>query len=128
MSAINWDDVVAFAPDLSVTELAVQLYVLDYVNTAINVVEFGGEDSSSLRLARIYLAAHHGTIILQSGSGGAGAFASGPVTSESAGGLSRSYGGVGGSSSAGTSLDSTTHGRTFMLLARSSAARAPVLI
>jgi hypothetical protein len=115
---ITWDDVVAIAPELSVISTDGQTIILEYVNSALVPSEWHGEGSAFLRLARIYLAAHYGTITRQQGAGPAG-----PVTSESAGGLSRSYAVLfapGGSSS----MDTTPYGRSYNSLLERSPARA----
>ena len=124
MSMINWDDVVAFAPELSTTEPAAQLYILDYVNTQIKPSEFGGEASPSLRLARIFLAAHNATFASSSVTGQTGA-----VTEEEVGDIRRKYGEVSTSSTASISaLESTNYGQMYLGLANRSAARSPVII
>lgn len=90
MAAITWDDVVDIAAELSSVGLDAQTKILAFVNGALDVTLFAdGEDDARLHLARIYLAAHFGSGALP-GAGSSGP--SGPVTSESAGGLSRSYG------------------------------------
>jgi len=108
MADITWANVTAFAPELSTVDEDAQTFILAYVNGdyGIAVSEFDGEDGPTTRLVRIYLAAHLGTIN-GSGAGGAGGF----VTSESAGGLSRSYSTSIGLS--GNDFDLTTYGKTL---------------
>ena len=118
MAAIIWADVEAHAPELSLVGATAQDDILAYVNDAFDVEVFGGEDTAKTRLARIYLAAHMGTI---TNSGGG---ATGPVTSESAGGLSRTYGEI----DVDGSMESTSYGELLSELIRSSAARAPIVI
>lgn len=59
-----WTDVVSLAPELTKVSNAGQGTILAYVNTALDVCQFGklGEDSPKLKLARIYLAAHLGSL------------------------------------------------------------------
>jgi hypothetical protein len=109
MADIIWTDVVAHAPELSSVPSTAQTDVLAYANVALNASEFGGTASAAYRLARIYLAAHFGT---QVSSGGAGA-----VLSESAGGLSVSYGGPPSSDM----LATTGYGALYLALVRRSA-------
>jgi hypothetical protein len=111
------------APELSTVPTAAQDFILEYVNQALVVDIFGGEGSPKLRLARIYLAAHYGSLF---GSGGSGA--AGPVTSESAGGLSRSYGFASSFVFNDDALGSTVYGRNYLGLVRTSPARAPVVL
>lgn len=85
MAAISWTDVVAFASGLSSVATLAQETIIAYVNDELDVDNFGGEEAPKLKLARIYLAAHFGTMTLR-GSGAAG-----PMISSSAGGLSRTY-------------------------------------
>lgn len=85
MAPITWADVSAIAPEVTSVPVAAQTDILAYVNTELNVTEWGGESSITLRLGRIYLAAHLGVTTAQGGA------SAGPVVSESAGGLSRSY-------------------------------------
>lgn len=121
MASIIWADVVNFASELSTLDTDAQTDILAHVNSALNVTNWGGEDSPQLRLGRIYLAAHFGTVSAQGGLGVAG-----PVTQESAGGLSRSY----AWSTAASELpyESTAYGKAFRALIRATAARAPVLL
>ncbi len=85
MASIAWSDVVAFAPDQSAVSATAQTKILAYVNERFDVSELGGESSPDLYMARVWLAAHLGA------STALGGDVAGPVTSESAGGLSRSY-------------------------------------
>ncbi len=83
MSAITWNDVTAAATTLTDVAEAERVMILEYVNARF-VPGVGTEDSTAVKTARIYLARHMGTAI-RLGS------ASGPVVSESEGGLSRTY-------------------------------------
>lgn len=118
MADITWAHVTDHAAELATVDVDAQTDILAYVNSSLVSAEFGGEDSSTYKLARIYLAAH--TATLGPVSGGAGA--AGPVTAEAAGGLSRSYGFIASMTIAG--YDSTSYGRLFAQLVRRSPARA----
>lgn len=121
MSYIIWNDVTGHAPETVDTPTGAQTDILAYVNTALNLGYFGGENSPMTKLARIYLASHFATLLPPlSGIGGA---ASGPVTSEALGDMSRSYA-VSASSVFSASLyGSTIYGRLFAMLLRQSSAR-----
>lgn len=116
MAAITWADVIALAPEVATIPLGAQTDILAYVNSQLNVVTWGGEDSIQLRLGRIYLAAHLATITVFGGSG------AGPVVSESAGGLSRSY------AQASTSGARTGYQDMFLELLRRTPARLPIVL
>jgi len=120
MADIEWCDVVEYDQSLSEVSNGTQLVILGHVNNYLDVSLFGGEDDDTVKLLRILLAAHIGTMALRGGSG-----ATGPISSESTGGISRSYA-VAMTSSG--SLGSTTHGQTFTEIIRNSAARAPLCI
>lgn len=98
---ITWDDVEDFAPELaSGVADGAQTAILDYVNNeALDAVNLGGETARKYWLGRLYLACHMGTLAPKR------AGAAGPVTSSSAGRLSRSFGVV-------ASGDSSTWGLT----------------
>jgi hypothetical protein len=121
-NAIVWGEVAAIAPTLANTNPYTQGAILEYVNTALHVECWGGEGSPQLRLARLYMAAHMGTV---SSSGASGA--AGPVTSETAGGLTRSYGFM-SSTEADPLLDATPYGRMYRELLMRSAARSPIVL
>lgn len=106
MAAISWADVEALASELSSISVGAQDSILAYVNTQLTVSEFGGEESPNLRLARLFLAAHLGTIHTEDSKGA--------VVSESEDGLSRSYASV----SSGDTFKSTSYGRTFLIFVR----------
>ena len=124
MAGIVWADVVALATELSTIDGAARVFILEYVNgPGMDPDSFDGEDGPTTRLARIYLAAHMGAGI---GKGAAGA-AGGPVTSESMGGLSRSYS-VGSVAASADSTGSTAYGRMYEALVKNSLARLPFVI
>lgn len=122
MAAIDWAAVLAMFPAdpaLAALPVPAQTDILAYVNTTLAVRVFGGEESPKLRLARIYLAAHYATA-----SGPSAAGLSGVVTSESVGigSASRSYAAPNASSSA---WGSTSYGRLYAELLRTTSARFP---
>jgi len=121
MASILWSDVEAFAPELSTIDTVAQTGILAFVNTGLNIDILGGEAHAQLRMARIYLAAHFGTLSSQGG-----AAAAGPVTSESEGGVSRSYANL--MSSGGGALGSTSYGQLYEFIVRTSPARYPFVI
>jgi hypothetical protein len=122
MAAITWTMVEAFAAELSTVPASAQTDILDYVNETLAVDHFGGEDSINTKLARIYLAAHHGTITKNGSNGPAG-----PLLSQSTADLSRTYAAF---SPAGSDalLDTTPYGKAFRSMVRRSTARCPVVL
>lgn len=117
MAAITWTNVTDHAPELSTVAAAVQTDLIGLVEQ-LNADEFGGEDDYRYKLARIYLAAHLGTISLSGGN-----IATGGVQSERVGDVSRTY-------STTTlidpdALDSTSYGREYKAMLRRSPAAFP---
>lgn len=125
MAAITWDDVTAGAPALSSVDADEQTLILAYVNDLLDVTVFyGGEDGSVVKLLRVYLARHFAVGGTLGGSGAAG-----PVISESAGGLSRTYAQQSASSLSGADdLDMTAWGRMARGIIRRSPARAGIVL
>ena len=121
MAAITWAHVTAFAAELSTVPTAAQTDILAYVNETLAVDHLGGEDSISAKLARIYLAAHHGTVTNNGSNGPAG-----PLLSQSTADLSRTYAAF---SPAGSDplLDTTPYGKMFRSMVRRSTARLPLV-
>lgn len=118
MANIVWSDVIAVAPTLATgVSTGFQTLILGYVNESVQAGEFGGVDSFTYKLARAYLAAHYSSLH-KSGEHGA----VGPITSQSEGGVSVSFGGA--SSSGESSLGSTTFGQAFLAFVRRSPANA----
>ncbi len=117
---IVWDDVLAMAPQLSTTTAGAQTDILDYVNE-LDMSGLGETDQTT-RMARILLAAHWGTIILRAPGGMAG-----PVTSESAGALRRSYG-LSATPSGEEGFGTTMYGMQYVNLLRMSLAHGPMLL
>lgn len=122
MADITWTDVTNHAPGLSSVSAGAQTDILAWSNDLLSVDEFGGEAAANTKLARIYLAAHSGTLALLGASGAAG-----PVTSEKAGGLSRSYGGALGAA-ASSDYGSTVWGQQFVALCRTNPSRAGLVL
>jgi len=89
MAAIAWTDVTELAAALTDLSVPAQTMILDSVNASVEVANFDGEDGPDTKLVRVFKAAHIGTLALLAQTGAAG-----PVTSESAGKLARSYAGV----------------------------------
>ena len=116
MSAITWSNVTDFAANLSTVDADAAAAILAYANSVLDVSLFGGEDGATLRLLRIYLAAHLGTAGLRAASG-----ASGPVVSESVGGIARSY--AVAAAATDTELQSTAWGQAYLTMLRGSPAR-----
>jgi hypothetical protein len=124
MASIIWTDVTAHAPELvtAAVSVAAQADILAYVNDALDVTMFGGETAARTKMARIYLAAHLGTIDSQGSTGATGA-----VIGESIGGLSVQYA---SNSPAGTDplYDKTPYGQAFRSIVRGSKARGPFVL
>jgi hypothetical protein len=121
---ITWDDVVAHAPALAAAPPAVQLDVLGYTNGGVALLDV---PDASERLARIFLAAHFASVLLPrslGGSGGGGG-ASGPISSESAGDLERTY--ATSQESWDRFLGSTQFGAAYLSLVRGSLAQLPLV-
>ena len=116
-----WTDVTAFAPDLSSVDASAQADVLAYVNAELDVSAFDGEAGAKTRLARIYLAAHHGAVSLTSSA------AAGPVVEEKVGEISQKYGSPAATVTGSILfLESTPYGRLYLGLVRTTIARLPV--
>lgn len=112
-------DVLAIAPELVSVHDDAWVDILNYVNNmSIKAIR----DPYTFRLARIFLAAHYGTVSKRAYTGAAG-----PVVSEAAGGLRRAYGLV-ALSSADAALGQTMYGMQYLGLLRSSNAAGPFLV
>lgn len=93
----------------------------------VNQFNLGCEDSDDDRaLARIYLAAHLAKGIKMS-AGGTSSSTVGPVTSESVGGIRRSYGFV-AQTATESALNTTRYGQMYLELLRMSSLAGPQLI
>lgn len=107
--SVLWSDVSALDPVLAAVPTVTQAAILTFVTTYLSPVSWGDKYD----LATLLLAAHFGALNLRGGgSGGVG-----PVQSESAGSVSRSYAttSVAGASGA---LGSTVWGQQYQTLAR----------
>ena len=113
MAAIDWTNVTGHAPRLSSVPVDAQTDILAYVNGALDVDVLGGEESAAVKLARVYLAAHFGSVELAEGGRGRG-----PVVSESSGRQARSYG-----PATASQLEQTADGRMYLQVIRTSPAR-----
>ncbi len=67
MASITWTEVVAIAPQLTAVGAGAQAEFTNYVNSALAILQYGGEDSFKLRMARLNLAAHLGEMWLRKG-------------------------------------------------------------
>lgn len=81
--AVTWADVAALDPPMAAVGATTQTAILTFLASYLNAPSWGDK----LDLATLLLAAHLGAITLR--GGGAGGV--GPVLSESAGAVSRSY-------------------------------------
>ncbi len=117
MAFVTWFEVAQVAPELDGTALGLlaQEMILNVVNKTLNVTDWGGETSDTLRLARCYLAAHMATMQKRRGAGG-------QVTSQSMGGIAQSY--AAPMIPNGTGLLLTGYGQLYLGLARTRAFRA----
>lgn len=125
MANIVWTDITtAWPTDTQLAAVAVpfQNLILDYVNKELNVALFGGEEASKTKLARMYLAAHFGKMVPIAVATGAGGTIAGPVTSSSAGGLTRGFANLLSAGGAGT-FGQTGYGQEFQALLDTTVAR-----
>ncbi len=121
MAAITWEDVQSVAPELAgdVVQPIAQEAILAVANSQLDPTTWGGETSDKLRAGRIYYAAHLATLGRLRGRAGM-------VSSESAGGLSRSY--ANPLLGYKTTLVLTSYGILYMGLAKTTAARAGITL
>lgn len=87
-TSITWADVILIAPDLSTLTVSQQNAILAQVELQMNTVW-----GDKIDLGAVWLAAHIGTLIKRA-TAGSGGGASGPVTQETVGQVSRSYANV----------------------------------
>ncbi len=117
------DDVTGMDPKLAALPDDAWFPLLAYVNTLPDTAidPGGGADGPTVRLARLFLAAHFATCILRGGT------AAGPVTGETAGALRRTYGlmqlktGVNG-------LNTTQYGLQYQAIVDMSPAHGPFVL
>lgn len=116
-------DVVNFCKTTSRLDAATMLVVVAFANEVKGNALCVSEDSPTLRLARLNLAAHFAINTLQ-GRGGA----AGPVTAEAAGAVRRSYGLMMSSSTSG-GLGSTMYGQAYLaILNMTEGVRGPFVV
>lgn len=120
---IEKEDVLAFAAELSTVVDDAWDRILPFVNE-LDMTGLG-ESEYSTTLARIYLAAHLGAIAKP--STGSSAAAAGPVTSESVGGIRRTYANLTASSS-GDALLTTKFGRQYSAHLKMTLSNGPFLV
>ena len=113
---IVWGDVVAFAARLADVAIAAQTDILNFVNNHLSPTGFGGEGSYRYRLARIYRAAHEGTLALR-----AAADAVGGVSGRTEGDLSVTYAAAVTVVGSDPLLDSTEFGKLYRQLVKGTA-------
>lgn len=112
-------DVLAVAPELSTLTDEFWTDLLLYVNE----FDFTSLDTEqTVRMARIFLCAHLGARAKRSSTGAAG-----PVISEAAGGVRRTYGSV-DTSGGLTELGATQYGLTLQSILTMSGAHGPFLV
>lgn len=111
MAAISWPDVTALEAGLSTVPTDWQAGILAYVHEVVGVQSLGGEDSERLKMARRTLAAHLGALHQQLAAG----LTTGPVTSRSIGGISKSWLATAMSEDG---LQRTGHGSLYLFVVR----------
>lgn len=122
--AIAWSDVLEVLTAPITISATLQTDILAYVNQ-VDLTQLGQlsggvtETVQTARMAQIYLAAHIAYITSRAASGVAG-----PVTSQAAGGLRRSYGML----VTPTILGTTFYGQQYLLILSMSLAHGPVVI
>lgn len=122
MAALTWANVTDFQPAFAAIPPDVQAYYLNWAES-VSSSAFGGVDSATHKLARLYLIGHACTLYKRSCDAYA-SNTSGLVSSETAGGLSVSYA-TGGTASL-ADYTSTGYGTMYLELVRSStASRGP---
>lgn len=109
--AITWATVTAIAPELATAAADTQASILAYVNDEA-IHDATWRDAAKANRARQYLAAHMGTLSR------AATGARGPVQSETAGPVSRTY--AVASAAGSEDLDSTGYGKVYARLTHAS--------
>lgn len=113
-------DVTALAPQLSTLPDAAWVQIIEFIND----FDAFGDDVTLRKLALCLLGAHLGTVSSTLGATGA----TGPVISESAGGLKRTYA-VSVTTAMNADLSRTTYGQQFLAILKMSAGtRGPILV
>jgi hypothetical protein len=122
VATIVQQDVLEVAPELAVVKPPAWAIILAFANRLGADGIGGGDDGPELRLARVLLAAHYGTISKRGASGAAG-----PVTSKAVGGVRESFGLV-ALASADASLGATGYGQQLLGVLEMSLANGPRLL
>lgn len=115
---ITWPEVVTIDASLATVPENAQVWILEYANRALNPRMF---TTQAYKLVRLYLAAHFGTMSVPGAAGETPV--AGPVTSETVGGISRTYALV--SDSSDPTFSTTSHGQMYAFLVRTSKGRLP---
>lgn len=126
MAAITWADVVNHVSALSTVDVDQQADLLALANAWLNVSMFGGEDSSRVKMLRIYIAAHFASLP-GTGTTGGGATTAGPVIAERTSEVSRAYANSQAGDDAAALWTETIWGRRYLAIVRTSRARWPVV-
>lgn len=113
-SPIAWLEVVGAFPELGGVSVDYGEFIVTLVNARVDPANLDGEGGPTTRLARLFLAAHFGATTLRG-------IAAGPLTGESEGGLSRSYGVP---RTDWSELQMTSYGQSYCALIGVSPARA----
>ncbi len=115
--AILWTDVSDLAPELASLAIAAQNAILVYVNAAFDESKFKTE---ALKMARVYLAAHLGTLTRLQGMAIAG-----PLIEESDGRLMRKFAVL---TAENTTFGGTSYGELLQFMINTSRARFPMVL
>lgn len=113
MAAITWANVTDLEAGLSETPLAAQTAILAYVHEVVAADRLGGEEAERTKMARAALAAHLAKMHQQLAAGQA----TGPVTSRSIGGISKSWLAP---SMTEDGLQRTGHGSLYLFVVRTA--------
>jgi hypothetical protein len=113
MAAITWVNVTDLEAGLSATPPATQTAILAYVHEVVAAARLGGEEAQRTKMARALLAAHFAKVHEQLAAGQA----TGPVTSRSIGGISKSWLAP---SMTEDGLQRTGHGASYLLVVRTA--------
>lgn len=117
---LTWAEVVKVDASLSTVAVEIQTAILTDVDAQLNENALG---AYRYQLCCKYLAAHLGALNISEDAQGP----SGPLTSESVGGVSRSYASISGATLDNASLSSTRHGLEYLRLIRTSGARFSII-
>ena len=121
MAAITWLDVTGIAPELVSLSIDAQTLILNYVNEALDITVFDGEDGALVKALRVYLAAHIGTMTSRANSNKSGA-----VTDKSLGPQSTKW--ASNESKFAGQYGDTQYGVLYSTFVNTSSARGPILL